>query len=236
MSKSAAQLLYAPVLVNKHIDYFFKNSSLYPILHHKNMILGPLRLFNFRKIERGDEITINYRGTLDNPTRNHRRSEMARIYNFICCCEGCDLTTEQLEIQNELCAQYMKLMKEKDAKKDHGGIPNELASCLDDLKTLYKIAKSLKLFRRGVILKNIVEDGFNTACISFIGSAHLNHRTTDVLLEKREKYFKDIVNFAIAGWKISTDAYGPDHPETEQWKQRKDQPLDYFQMANKPPE
>ena len=103
-------------------------------------------------------------------------------------------------------------------------------------KRTRKIAKSLKLFRRGVILKNIVEEGFNTACKSFIVSAHLNHRTNDVLLEKREKYFKDIVNFAIAGWKISTDAYGPDHPETQQWKQRKDQPLDYFQMENKPPE
>ena len=110
----------------------------------------------------------------DNIHRDQRRTHLFKTYNFICVCPACDLSEEQLQVQNKLCDEFNTLMIKKKAFEamnvsagysiNNGNTWKELIC----LKELYKTAKGLKFFRRAEILEQIVEEGFDAACRGYL--------------------------------------------------------------------
>ena len=105
----------------------------------------------FRKIAKGEEITVNYIGLMDNDIqRDQRRAYLFESHNFTCVCNSCDLSEKQLKVQNRLSDEFERLMnkknevKAKNAFKDNSDTSEEV-KCL---KELYKKAQDLKFFRR----------------------------------------------------------------------------------------
>ena len=178
----------------------------------------------FRKIAKGEEITLNYIGLMDNDIqRDERRTYLFESHNFTCVCDSCDLSEKQLKVQNRLSDEFERLMnkknevKAKNAFKDNSDTSEEL-KCL---KELYKTAQDLKFFRRSEILKIIVEEGFNSACQGYL--------TKNLVEEKKTAFWKDICNFANDGLDISTTIRGADHSETIEWRERKEYPVKDFE-------
>ena len=75
----------------------------------------------FRKIAKGEEITTNYIGKMDNDVnRDQRRTYLFESHNFICACNGCDLSEKQLKVQNRLADEFERLMNKKNEVQAKG--------------------------------------------------------------------------------------------------------------------
>ena len=179
----------------------------------------------------------------DNIHRDQRRTHLFKTYNFICVCPACDLSEEQLQVQNKLCDEFNTLMIKKKAFEamnvsagysiNNGNTWKELIC----LKELYKIAKGLKFFRRAEILEQIVEEGFDAACQGYLTMCEIgktpNARSHRALVtEKKTNFWKDVCNFAKDGLEISTTVHGPEHSKTIEWRKREEDPVKYFKDEN----
>ena len=58
--------------------------------------------FFFRKIAKGEEITVNYIGLINNIHRDQRRKCLFESHQFDCFCTGCNLSEENLTVCWEL--------------------------------------------------------------------------------------------------------------------------------------
>ena len=178
-----------------------------------------------KKIEKGAEITVNYMyiGT-SIYTRDERRNYLFENYNFHCNCIGCDLTEEELNTQDKMCQEYRTIVAHKEDQKRLKKLMNnfDTSSEVDDLKSLYKLAKDLKIVKHWIILQVIVE-GFDAACQGYL---------TTALKTKRDSFKKNITSFANAGYCISFHVRGPEHSITKSWQKRKEDPVGFFKSEH----
>ena len=193
-----------------------------------------------RKIKKGGEITINYnivdaeeRGM----TRDERRAYLKEIYHFHCNCIGCDLSEDELKIQNEKCGEYRKIvshMKEQDRVNELIVMrTSDTSSEVDDLKALYKLAKELKIVRHRIILRDIAEEGFDAACQGYLTMIEiLKSANSTVHKEKRDNFWQNLTCFANAGYDISKVVNGPEHSDTLDWQKMKQDPIAFFNTGN----
>ena len=179
-----------------------------------------------RKIRKCDEITLKYfcpDPEQANMTRDERRYYLGEIYHFHCNCIGCDLTEEELKIQNERCAEYRKTWAHYKAIKKVNQLmwSTDTSNEIDDLKAIYKLAKDLKIIGLREILLRILEEGFDASCYRCIMMIMNGH--------KRDDFMKNIECFASAGYEISKVVHGPEHSDTLAWQKRKQDPIAFFQ-------
>ena len=104
----------------------------------KHVLKSGISIFS-REITKGEEITVNYIGLINNVHRDQRRNALMQSHKFTCFCTACDLSEEQLIVQNRLCDKFRLL----DEKKHMQGMMKVRHSDEEViyLKELYKIAK-----------------------------------------------------------------------------------------------
>ena len=104
----------------------------------KHVLKSGISIFS-REINKGEEITVNYIGLINYVHRDQRRTALLQSYKFICFCTACDLSEEQLIVQNRLCDEFRFL----DEKKTMQAMMNVRHSDEEViyLKELYKIAE-----------------------------------------------------------------------------------------------
>ena len=154
-------------------------------------------------------------------TRDERRNYLFENYHFHCNCIGCDLTEEELNTQNKLCQEYRTIMAHKEDQKRINKLMSnfDTSSEVDDLKSLYTLAKGLKIMKHWIILQVIVKEGFDAACQGYL---------TTILKTKRDSFERNITSFANAGYCISFHVRGPEHSITKSWQKRKEDPVGFF--------
>ena len=194
-----------------------------------------------RKIMKGREITINYNNpdTKEaNMTRDERRAYLWEYYHFHCNCIGCDLSEDKLKIQNRQCGEYRMIVAHMKEQKRVNELKrsSDTSSKVDDLKSLYKLAKNLKIMRHRNILRLITEEGFDAACQGYLTMLEIlklrNSSTPPHILgqvmDKKDNFWKNIACFASAGYDISKIVNGPEHSDTRAWQKRKQDPIDFY--------
>ena len=156
-------------------------------------------------------------------TRDERRHCLRETYHFHCNCIGCNLTEEELKIQNEKCAECKKIWAQRKELKRMNKLmrSSDTSNEIDDLKAIYKLAKDLKIIGRRTILIHILEEGFDAACQGYLTMILNGH--------KRDNFMKNIEGFASAGYEISKVVHGPEHSDTLAWQKRKQEPIAFFQ-------
>ena len=174
----------------------------------------------------GEEITLNYNGTMENIHRNDRRIYLFEKYQFTCHCDGCDLSEEELKTQNEMCDEFNILLNEMFKFDAATAFDTVELNCL---KKLNEIAKNLKTFKSIPILQEIVEKGFDTACQGYLKMCEKEKiPNLGGIKEKKTRFWQDICDFAKEGLEISTLLLGLEHWITKEWIKRNEDPVQYF--------
>jgi len=199
-----------------------------------------------RKIKKGEEITVNYGSCIIKDgviKRDDRRRKLSENHCFLCSCDGCNLTSEELQLQNNLCDEFIQLQaKTKEIKLEKAKTnSSDTADELLCLKKLYKLAKELKIMRKNEILTFFLEEAFDAACQGYITMEGIlreplecenSGRFASLVEGKKKSFWKDIVMCAEAGLKFSSIIYGIEFSKREEWNQRKENPLEFFRREN----
>jgi hypothetical protein len=171
--------------------------------------------------------------------RDQRRRSLFESHNFACVCSACDLSDEQLQAQNRLSDEFIRLINKKEELKSMNAAMNnyDTSDKVKCIKDLYKTAKDLKIFRRKAILHKIVEEGYDAACQGYLTMCEIEKKVNSVdppAIVKAEKtvFWKDVCNFAKVGFEISATVHGSEHSEAIQWRKRKEDPVQYFKDDN----
>ena len=167
--------------------------------------------------------------------RNQRRRSLFESHNFTCVCSACDLSDEQLQAQNRLSDEFIRLIsKKKEVKSMNAAMNNtDTSDEVKFIKDLYKTAKDLKFFRRREILHKIVGEGFEAACQGYLTMCEIEKKVNAIappalVKAKKTVFWNNVCDFAKVGLEISTTVHGPEHSETIQWQKRKEDPVQYF--------
>ena len=104
----------------------------------KYILKSGISIFS-RKINKGEEINVNYIGLINNVHRDQRRTALLQSHKFTCFCTACDLSEEQLIVQNRLCDEF-RLLEEKKIIQAMMNVRHSDKEVIY-LKELYKIAK-----------------------------------------------------------------------------------------------
>ena len=188
-----------------------------------------------KKIGKDGEITISYLNL--NPRggkhdREERRAFLMDLYHFHCNCIGCDISEDELKIQDEKCAEYSTIWAHMKEQKRVSELmrSSDTSSEIDDLKALYKVAKGLKILGHRYILTFITGEGFDAACRGYLTMVEMLKSTNSTVHKKGKKdnFWRNIACFANAGYDLSKNVNGTEHPDTLGWQERKQDPIAFF--------
>ena len=189
-------------------------------------------LRSLRRIKQGEEITVSYIHSMVE-SREKRRSDLRHRYNFVCQCEGCDLTEEQALEESKSIVAYkeeeLKQEKFKDAAimSFNVGLPGRAQALMKEealcLKRMYKLAKDIKTFGRRTILYDIVEESFDVSCQGAKSEEKYRNRE-----DVKAAWMKDAMMFATIGSEIAKTLNGADHSWTQRWNERVTDPIKCF--------
>ena len=188
-----------------------------------------------RKIQKGEEITLNY--IPGSNTRAERQAKLKENFNFDCNCEACNSTKAQ--IQNE--TKSLELYREENKRQTVFHLNAQLYMAFDfetaqveiykeaeSLKRMYKLAKEIKTFTRRLLLYEVVDNAFELNIQGAINEQRSRNRD-----EVKAAWMKDAKMFAAIGHTISTTLSGEDHSETKQWEARSLEPTKCFLKEHK---
>ena len=147
-----------------------------------------------RKINKGEEITVNYEAPSWLKPTEERQRELKNKYNFVCNCAACDPTEAQIE--RESIRKYTNLKKNLEVFQQLGELTAELA-CLEQMYSL--AIEEIKTSSLRIVLYVIVERAYN---VSLEG------------VDGEEQRFADI------GLEMSTTLNGENHSKTNKWRER----------------
>ena len=185
-------------------------------------------------IKEGEEITINYIGNGQwtyMQDLNARRVYLQIKYHFFCDCDTCNLSGEDVSNQVEKCKFFKNLKEQQEADYNaqiihqEGFMYNKARDEVDCLKEMYKIAQELKILGFQYIIKHILELGFDASCQGFY---NLRQMSSVVSRLARNQFLKDANCFASVGFQLSTIVNGVEHSTSQEWKERKADPIEYF--------
>merc|ERR1712037_825266 len=182
-----------------------------------------------RKIREGEEITICYTDSSESLwSREERRAELKSLYNFDCNCEGCDMTSEQIQQEYENIAAFKhESASQRERRNLFVKMPenqqnelrfNFIKDELERSKQMYKLAKKVKPIHRGWILNKIVNQGFNGSCWCVVGEFNQGD-------DQEEAWKEEARWFAKVGLKIARTLYGKDFKQTLMWEGRLADPI-----------
>ena len=130
-------------------------------------------------------------------------------YGFDCCCEGCDVTEEEVQEENQACEEFRQLqlkIQRLPVERSRRDLEEELA-CLKDM---FRLCRQIKTISLKNTLSITVEEGFEISL--------------QLCLQKDqkmdEKFAKDFKLFSSAGLELSTLLHGKSHSRTLLWKER----------------
>ena len=147
-----------------------------------------------RKINNGEEITVNYEAPSWLKPTEERQRELKNKYNFVCNCAACDPTEAQIE--RESIRKYTNLKKNLEVFQQLGELTAELA-CLEQMYSL--AIEEIKTSSLRIVLDEIVERAYN---VSLEGVGGEKQRFADIGLE------------------MSTTLNGENHSKTNKWRER----------------
>ena len=199
--------------------------------HFWNTATETRDLMVMRNIKKGEEITLSYQ-QFWMKTREERQRELKESFNFLCTCEVCDITEDEIEKEIK---DYELFSKEKENQQKLKGIGTyqsviEEAECL---KRMDRLARDMKVLSRRVLLAKLIEELFDVSCQGYLSAAYQRgNRETE-----RAKWLKDVNFFAATGLKMATALFGQDGiplPENWHevgalnWMERDKDPIKYF--------
>ena len=209
----------------------FNHSCHANIGHFWNTATETRDLMVMRDIREGEEITLSYKQYWMT-SREERRRELRESFNFLCMCELCDISEDEIEKEIN---NYQLFSKEKEKQQMFKEIKTyqsviEEAECL---KRMYRLARDMKALNRRVLLADLIEELFDVSCQGFLSAANQRgNRETE-----KAKWMKDAKFFAATGLKMATTLFGQDGlplPEhwhevgAQNWKEREKDPIKYF--------
>ena len=176
-----------------------------------------------KKINKGEEITVNYNApSWLKPTEEWQR-ELKNKYNFVCKCVACDLTEEQIQCENESIERYTNAAENQELQKKLGTLTYTLTYELECLEDMYSLdIEEIKTSSLRIVLYVIVERAYN---VSLEG------------VQRGEDWERGAKRFADIGLEMSTTLNGENHSQTDEWKERVTslqlrQNVTFFEEAN----
>ena len=109
---------------------------------------------------------------------NKRREILMFHSKFLCDCDACKMSEEDLAIQTKNPMMCTKMKDEVDCWKE-----------------MYKIAQEVKTMKTQAILINIVEEGFDASCQGFVNLSRISLKSK----VEKDKFLQDANNFASVG-------------------------------------
>ena len=92
---------------------------------------------------------------------------------------------------------------------------------------MYSLAIEMRIIKKSLILRHIVQDLFNVLCQSYLEE---DSQADDT--QSSKALMKDTVHFATVGLELSVMLYGQTHSVTEAWRSRTQDPIECFKNYN----
>ena len=180
-------------------------------------------LRTLRKIDKGEEITVNYISSYL-LGREERQTYLKDTYNFDCNCTACDLTEDESSREVENISKYKAEALRRQNLQDSallvtaGAIAQALLqSEFKCLNSMYQVADQIKSFGPR-IQEDINERAFYVAVKGAAGCSKEMEATKKVWLQEANIC-------ADIGLKLGTTLNGADHSETKKWNERVANPM-----------